>query len=133
MKSILLTTLIGNSVYATDEWGEDFKDIPTSLKTISNRINSFLQFNILMPEISNPVLSTEPFTRHWDQSKYQNFREKFNIYNDKINEAFDATDHNTSVKKWRELFGNNFGELKDDNGSKGTNTVIVSAPKFYAR
>ena len=133
VKSILLTTLIGNSVYVSDEGGKDFKDIPTSLKTISNRINSFLQANVFMPEISNPVLSTESFTRHWDQSKYRNFREKFNIYNDKINEAFDAKDHNTSVKKWRELFGENFGELKNDNGNKGAAPVIVSPPKLYAR
>ena len=133
VKSILLTTLIGNSVYSSDEWGEDFKDIPTSLKTISNRINNFLQANISMPKICNPVLSTESFTRHWDQDKYSNFREKFNIYNDKINNAFDATDHNTSVKKWREVFGDNFGELKDDNSNKNAAPTVVKAPKLYAR
>jgi len=133
VKSILLTTLIGNSVYAVDEWGADFKDIPTSLKTISNRINSFLQANVFMPEICNPVLSTESFTRHWDQDKYRNFRDMFDLYNGKINEAFDAKDHNTSVKKWRELFGDNFGELKEDNGNKKSDPVIVSAPKLYAR
>lgn len=133
VKSILLTTLIGNSVYASDEWGEDFKDIPTALKTISNRINSFLQSNIFMPKICNPVLSTESFTRHWDQDKYRHFREMFDLYNAKINEAFDAKDHNTSIKKWRELFGDNFGELKKDNGNNGAAPVIVSAPKFYAR
>ena len=133
VKSILLTTLIGNNVYASDECGEDFKDIPTSLKTISNRINNFLQANIFMPEICNPVLTTESFTRHWDQDKYRHFREMFDLYNSKINEAFDATDHNTSVKKWRKLFGDKFGELKDDNGNKGAASVIVSPPKFYAR
>ncbi len=133
VKSILLTTLIGNNVYVSDEGGEDFKDIPTSLKTISNRINSFLQANAWMPEICNPVLLTESFTRHWDQDKYRNFREKFNIYNTKINAAFDAKDHNTSVKKWRELFGDNFGKLKNNNGSKKAAPVIVSAPKLYAR
>ena len=133
VKSILLTTLIGNSVYASDEDSEDFKDTPTSLKTVSNRINSFLQANIFMPEICNPVLSTESFTRHWDQDKYRHFREMFNLYNTKINDAFDAKDHNTSIKKWRELFGDDFGELKDDNENKGSASVIVSAPKFYAR
>ena len=111
VKSILLTTLIGNRVYVSDEGGEDFKDIPTSLKTISNRINSFLQSNVFMPEICNPVLDGEFFTRHWDQDKYSHFREMFDLYNSKINEAFDAKDHNTSVKKWRKLFGDNFGEL----------------------
>ena len=133
VKSILLTTLIGNTVDTIDEGSEDFKDIPTSLKTVSNRINCFLQNNAWMPEICNPVLSTESFTRHWEEDKYHNFREKFDIYNDKINDAFDATDHNTSVKKWRELFGDNFGKLKDDNGNKEAAPVIVSPPKPYAR
>ena len=128
VKSILLTTLIGNSVYAYDEGSENFKDIPTSLKTISNRINSFLQNNPLMPEICNPVLPTESFTRHWDQDKYRHFREMFDLYNTKINEAFNAKDHNTSVKKWRELFNDNFGELKETTAS-----VIVPPRKPYAR
>ena len=128
VKSILLTTLIGNSVYACDEGSENFKDIPTSLKTISNRINSFLQNNLLMPEICNPVLLTESFTRHWDQDKYRHFREMFDLYNTKINEAFDAKDHNTSIKKWRELFNDNFGKLKENAAP-----VIVPPRKFYAR
>ena len=132
VKSILLTTLIGNSVNISDEDSENFKDIPTSLKTIANRINRFLQDNSLMPEICNPVLPTESFTRHWDQDKYRNFREKFNSYTAKINEAFDAKDHNTSVKKWRELFNDNFGELKD-NTHRGVAPVIVTPRKPYAK
>ena len=128
VKSILLTTLIGNSVYAFDEDSTDFKDIPTSLKTISNRINSFLQNNTLMPEICNPVLPIENFTRHWDQDKYRHFREMFDLYNTKINEAFDAKDHNASVKKWRELFNDNFGKLKESAAP-----VIVPPRKLYAR
>ena len=138
VKSILLTTLIGNSVYASDEGGEDFKDIPIALKTISNRINSFLQDNALMPEICNPVLEGESFTRHWDQKKYSHFREMFDLYNSKINEAFDATDHNTSVRKWRELFGDNFGELKGETQNNGgalavASERVVTPRKPYAR
>ena len=138
VKSILLTTLIGNSVYVIDENSGDFKDIPTVLKTISNRINSFLQVNLLMPEICNPVLEGESFTRHWDQDKYSNFREKFDLYNSKINEAFDATDHNTSVRKWREVFGDNFGELKDETQNNAgasvvTSERVVTPRKPYAR
>lgn len=132
VKSILLTTLIGNSVYDSDEGSENFKNIPTSLKTVANRINRFLQDNSLMPEICNPVLPMESFTRHWDQDKYRHFRDMFNLYTTKINEAFDAKDHNTSVKKWRELFNENFGELKD-NTHKGVAPVIVTPRKPYAR
>lgn len=130
VKSILLTTLIGNSVY--DDNDENFKNIPDTLKLISNRINSFLQSNPIMPEVCNPILPRECFTRHWDQNKYKNFREKFAVYNNKIDEAFEATDHNTSVKKWRELFGENFGELRDDKEIRSASSAIVTPRKPYA-
>ena len=51
-----------------------------------------------MPKICNPVLSIESFTRHWDQDKYRHFREMFDLYNTKINEAIDSKEHNTSIK-----------------------------------
>lgn len=130
IKSILMTTLIGVSVLDADEGSDDFKDIATTLKTVSNRINDFLQANPYMPEVCNPVLPEESFTRHWDQDKYRNFRDLFNTYNRKVNEAIEATDHNTSVKKWRELFGDNFGELKESNASS---TAAVIPRKPYAR
>ncbi len=133
VKSILLTTLIGNTVVTSDEDSEGFTDIPTALKTVSNRINFFLQDNVLVPKICNPVLLTENFTRHWDQDKYRNFRDMFDLYNDKINKAFEAKDHNTSVRKWRELFGDNFGELKNNNRNKGAAPIIVTPAKPYAR
>ena len=130
VKSILLTTLIGNSVY--DDNDENFKNIPDTLKLISNRINSFLQSNPVMPEVCNPNLPRECFTRHWDQNKYKNFREKFAVYNNKIDEAFAATDHNTSVKKWRELFGENFGKLRDDKAIRSAASASVTPRKPYA-
>lgn len=133
VKSILLTTLIGSHVCASDEGSEDFKDVPTSLKTVSNRINDFLQANDLMPEICNPVLEDEIFTRHWDDEKYRHFRKMFSVYTAKINEAFNATEHNDSVRKWRKLFGDKFGKLKDENGNKGIPPVIVTPRKPYAR
>lgn len=110
IKSILLTTLMGEHVYAYDKVGDAFRDVPTSLKTISNRIHDFLQEHASMPDICNPALPAERFTRHWTAAQYRNLREKFGIYNEKINAAFDATEHNTGVRKWRELFGDAFGE-----------------------
>ena len=128
-KSILLTTLIGLTVYGEDD-GEDFKSVPDALKTVSNRINDFLQGHPIMPTIRNPVLAQENFNRHWDQTKYRNFREKFAIYNEKINEAYDAKDRNDSVDKWRSIFGDEFGEKQgeDDDKSSGNNAPHRAAP-----
>ena len=124
-KSILLTTLIGMTVWGEAD-GENFKTVPDALKTVSNRINDFLQSHPTMPTIRNPVLPKEDFNRHWDQAKYENFREKFAIYNEKINEAFDAKEHNDSVEKWRALFGDEFGE-KRENGDSSRRAPAVAA------
>ena len=83
--SILLTTLIGMNVQ-DNEGDANFKTVADTLKTVCNRINAFLQANPFKPEIRNPVLTQETFTRHWDQNKYRNFREKFEIYTNQVNE-----------------------------------------------
>ena len=116
VKSILLTTLIGEQI-DDDECSEPFNSIPNTMEIVSVRLNDFLQDHKRVPKICNPVLPEEDFTRYWDQIKYENFREKFDLYTGLVNEAFEAEDHNTSIKKWRELFGDEFGELKDDAAS----------------
>ncbi len=111
-KSILLTTLLGNQIKDSDS--VSFSDLPTALKHIMNNLNDFLQNNEHMPTIKNPVLDDEDFNRHWDEDKYSNFRDKIKLYTDKINEAYNSNDHNESVKKWREIFGDDFGTLDDN-------------------
>ena len=106
--SILLTTLIGNSVHDSDN-PAFFRDVPETLRIVSTRINDFLQRHQSMPEIRNPALPSETFTRHWDQAKYRNFREKLRVYTEKINAAFMETDPQKSVQQWRALFGEDFG------------------------
>ena len=96
-----------------------------------------MQANPNQPEIRNPVLPQETFTRHWDQNKYRNFRDKFKIYNDQVNDAFDETDPQKSVQKWRKLFGEDFGKSKSkNNGASGTAAMAaatVTPRKPYAR
>lgn len=132
-KSILLTTLLGNQVHHDN----NYSDLPTTLKILSNDINDYLQKHSSMPTIFNPVLQSEDFNRHWNQTKYSNFRKLFNVYNSKINEAFVEKNHNESIKKWRKLFGDDFGELKniDTKIATGTESVLLSgigATKPYA-
>ncbi len=136
--SIQLTTLAGNSVDDIYNELDLFIDLPTTLKTISNRIDSFLQNHPYMPEIKNPVLPSENFNRKWDERKYRNFREKFYIYNDRINQAYYEKDHNKSVRLWREIFGDQFGSLKHTSktaataGAAGLVSTSVYATKPYS-
>ncbi len=139
-KSILLTTLIGKTVLGEYD-AKNFNSVAEALKTVSNRINKFLQDNPTMPTVNNPVLPSEDFTRHWDEKKYKHFRKMFDIYNTRINEVCDATEHNDSVKKWRKVFGDKFGKLRGNttNGAAKTGATIttgsvaVTPRKPYAR
>ncbi|MDE0473332.1 MAG: hypothetical protein OXI50_02120 [Gammaproteobacteria bacterium] len=107
--SVLLTTLIGNTVDGTGE----FDSVPDALHTVMSRIDSFLQAHPRMPFIANPALPEEDFTRKWDQRKYAHFREMFHTYALRVGDAYAEHDHNKSVRKWRAVFGDDFGELRE--------------------
>lgn len=123
-KSVLLTTLLAQQIRQSESC-DDFKDIPTSLCTISNRLNTFLQLNMTMPTIRNPALPEEDFNRHWDQDKYDNFRDKWANYTEKMNSALSESVRDESIKKWGLIFGNDFGTL---NNSRKTNIEVSSNP-----
>ena len=108
--SVLLTTLIGNTVH---DWEGDthFKTLPDGLLTVISRIDELLQSHPNMPEIRNPALPNETFTRHWDQAKYSHFRDMVSSYARRINEAYSDDEEQSSVRKWRDLFGDGFGSL----------------------
>ena len=114
-KSVLLTTLIGMTVHGPHD-SDDFRSLPDALVTVSNRIDRFLQSNTRMPRISNPSLPSETFTRHWDRSNYANFRKMFGIYTNRMNQAYEETEHDKSVDMWRVLFGERFGRKRGGGG-----------------
>ena len=132
--SILLTTLIGNAVY-DDGGNTGFNTVPDTLVTVCNHMWDFLCEHPCMPDIANPVLPEEDFTRHWDQVKYRRFRDIFGRYTDKVNTAYWEDDHNKSVILWRELFGDDFGSLPNRGGgaAPATTSRSVVPRRPYAR
>ncbi|BAS55238.1 hypothetical protein NIES2135_54920 [Leptolyngbya boryana NIES-2135] len=116
IKSVLLTSLIGRQVNEYDNYfnPECYKNLSTSLKTLFNRLNDYLQNrpNLTDEILVNPVLPTEFFNRHWNQDRYSNFRNKISNYNTWINDAYEESDINEAVKKWRKIFGEDFGEIQ---------------------
>ena len=139
VKSILLTTMLGDRIDESDKDSNNVSSLPQTFKTLFNRLNDFLQRHPTMPTIGNPALPCEDFNRNWDESKYQNFRNKIKIYTNKVNSAFDEKNHNKSVKKWRELFGDSFGKLTSNKpigtsiGAGAAAFPTVSATKPYAQ
>jgi hypothetical protein len=110
VKSILLTTLLGNQISILDALSHDFPDTPSALKTLFGRFDVWLQARATMPMVTNPVLSTEHFNRHWDQAKYENFREKIHQYREWIDDAYAEPDRDVSIQKWRRVFGEDFAK-----------------------
>ncbi|CDT79766.1 conserved hypothetical protein [Vibrio coralliirubri] len=138
-KSILLTTLLGKQVMDSyDLFSEDFKDLPTSFRTLINRLDHDLQQHSCMPDIENPVQSGEYFTRHWNETKFQNFRVFVSKYTGWVNEAYEETDKNLSIEKWRKVFGDQFFSVKATQTKKSEsvslealNERFVSIPSHY--
>ena len=113
--SFLLTTLLGYRVQEADQYVNSFPDTPTTLKCLLGRLDDWLQANPTLPEVRNPVLSTEVQSKAWDDTKYSNFRDKINLYRGWVDEAYDEQDRDESIGKWRRVFGDDFapGETKE--------------------
>lgn len=109
-KSILLTTLAGNAIESSDKDTENVRTDADTLCTILTRIDNYLQLNPRMPEIKNPVLPNETFNRHWDQTKYANFRTRIHAHAQTAREALGAESSEESIKIWQKLFGDDFGK-----------------------
>ena len=120
-KSILLTTLAGNTIKPSDEGTETVSTVSDTLVTVLSRIDDYLQQHPYMPEIRNPVLLTETFNRHWDQTKYANFRNKIHSHSLTAKRAKEESSGEKAVKMWQELFGENFGKGSGGGGGKGGN------------
>lgn len=112
VRSVLLTTLLGNQVHDGILFGDDveerFSDVATSLVTVFDRLDEYLQEHETAPEVCNPVLSDELFSRHWDELAYANFRDRISFYRQRVDDAYLEEDRSTSIAKWRKVFGDRF-------------------------
>jgi len=115
-KSILLTTLIGNMIDQNDvpflekTLGPGFEDVPTTLKTVIGRLDDYLQSEPEMPEVLNPALDEESFTRNWTDEQYANFRKQIHRYREWVDDAYGEANRTESIRKWRRLFGDGFAQ-----------------------
>ena len=121
-KSILLTTLVGDTIKASDESKESVNTNADTLVTVLTRMDDYLQQHPDMPKIKNPVLDTEDFNRHWDQRKYENFRNRVHSYAQTARKAKDEPSSEKAIKLWQELFGDDFGKGSSGGGNGGNNS-----------
>ena len=122
-KSILLTTLAGNTIRPSDEGTEAVSSVADTLATVMTRMDDYLQQHPYVPEIRNPVLPSENFNRHWDQRKYANFRNKVHSHALTGRKAKAEPSSENAIKIWQELFGESFGKgSSGGSGSQGGNS-----------
>ena len=122
-KSILLTTLAGYMIMESDKGTAAVNTVADTLETVLSRMDNYLQQHPNMPEIKNPVLPTENFNRHWDQTKYANFRNRVQSYAGTAKRAKAEPSAEKATKIWQELFGESFGK----GGSSGSGSGGSSA------
>ena len=111
-RSILLTTLAGNSVRDSDRGTEAVRTVADTLATVLTRLDSYLQRHPQMPEIKNPALLSEDFNRDWSQARYTYFRERIHVHAQIAKEALASHSIDDSITKWRRLFGPEFGRRR---------------------
>ena len=116
-KSILLTTLAGNAIETLDEGTDPVSTVADTLVTILTRMDEYLQRNPTMPPIRNPVLPTETFNRHWNQARYENFRNRIHAHAQTAREALNAESGEEAIKGWQKLFGEDFGKGSSGGGN----------------
>lgn len=122
IKSVLLTTLFGMQV----DNSTPYPDAPTSLQILLAKLNEFLSHHPTMPIISNPVLPSETFNRHWDQEKYISFRRYIEKISGKVDEAISSDKVSDSLEKWRLVFGEDFPLSEEDESSSAAGLKVYS-------
>ena len=111
-KSILLTTLAGNTIRSSDQGEESVRTVANTLTTVLTRTDCYLQRNTTMPRIKNPALSSEDFNRHWDPDRYGYFRDRIHSHAEIAQEALASPSVEDSIGIWRRLFGEDFGKRR---------------------
>ena len=118
-KSILLTTMAGKTIRDADEGTEAVSTVADTIVTVMSRMDDYLQKHPTMPPITNPALPTEDFNRHWDQTKYANFRSRVHSHAATAKKAKAEQSSEKAIEIWQELFGNKFGKSSTDGRGNG--------------
>lgn len=111
LKSVLLTTMVGNIV---DSWrdldGDYYKDVPTTLLHLVEDLDRWLQAQWTKPHLADPSCPATSFNHRWTDSEFAAFRNSIHKLAPKIREAFDASTLGDSIAAWRRVFGPAFPE-----------------------
>ncbi|OON81610.1 SMODS domain-containing nucleotidyltransferase [Streptomyces tsukubensis] len=128
-RSIILTTLLGERVTQATALLETgcYANVPTALLTIVEDLDEWLQGRPYKPSIPDPSQSGLTFDHRWNQATYAYFRDRIHTHAREIRAAYEETDPTTSLRLWRDLFGDRFPEPPEASSSSAT---PAAGPKF---
>lgn len=129
VKSVLLTTMLGDRIGRLDSiLTEDaYRNLPTALLTLVERLDDWLQANPLMPSIPNPSSDGTDFDHRWTQPTYSNFRDRINSIAADMRDAYDEEDPEESRSRWQALFGDKFDPPVPNSRSASMNPFYVGS------
>lgn len=108
--SVLLTTLIGERIAWSDKGSDAFKDVPTTLKTIIDRLDDWMQARETKPKVANPELTSEDLASSLTQEDYASLRNTIHEIRGRIDAAYAQSGRYDSISAWREVFGEKFAK-----------------------
>lgn len=123
-RSILLTTLLGERVTELQVISNPgyYSNVPTTLLYVIKDLDAWLQARPIKPSIPDPSNPEINFDHRWDQATYSYFRDRIHAHAADIEEAYEETDKDRSVRMWQDIFGDGFKAP----------TASSSNPKFPA-
>jgi hypothetical protein len=110
IKSVLLTTLVGELVTPLRAAlsPDCYSDTPSTLVTIVQDLDSWLQTRPNKPPLADPSCPTTSFDHRWTDAQYAAFRDRIHALAPKIRAAYDETTAATSLTAWQDVFGTSF-------------------------
>lgn len=124
--SVILTTLVGGRVQAFMPETR-YVDLPTTLVTLLEDLNSWLSLYPSMPLLDDPSCPGTSFNHRWDEAKYNNFKTMIAKYAGWARAALDAGD-DRAISEWQRLFGPEFGAEIVEKASK----ALVASPRVVS-
>ena len=109
LKSVLLTTMVGNIVDSWSDRHDDYyKDVPTTLLHLVEDLDRWMQAQWSKPRLVDPSCPATTFDHRWTDSQFAAFRDRIHDLAPKIRKAFDAPTVAESIAAWQTVFGSAF-------------------------
>lgn len=133
VKSVILNVLLGEQVNDAALLADPgcYADVPTALRTVMNRLCSYVEDRPYLPSIMDPSGTQENFGDRWNQDGYAAFRTAVIRYAEWIDDAWSDTDRDSSLKKWQRAFGEEFQQAKKPESAKSLVRSESALPASY--